>query len=231
MAERPQPLPRKFFERPVLQVARSLLGCLLVRQRRGTLLVGRILETEAYAGHLDPASHSYRGQTERCKTMFGPRGMSYVYFTYGNHHCCNVTAGTGDVASAVLIRAVQPIEGHATMRRLRAASTSSVRRAEELASGAIDHALCDGPGKLAAAFDIDLRHDGQDVTRAEGLWMAEGERIRQAHWTPRIGLGKNPAAPWLWRCVTSRMKGVSCVPKTWPRAARAAPRLGELRRG
>ena len=109
----------------MLQVARSLLGCLLVRRRRGALLVGRIIETEAYAGHLDPASHSHRGPTDRCRTMFGPRGFAYVYFTYGNHHCCNVTAGKGSMASAVLLRALEPLQGQRTMRALRAATTSS----------------------------------------------------------------------------------------------------------
>ena len=79
-------LPRKFYERPILQVTRALMGCLLVHERGSEVLVGRIVEAEAYGGLVDPASHSFRGLTPRCRSMFGPRGHAYVYRIYGIHH-------------------------------------------------------------------------------------------------------------------------------------------------
>ncbi len=223
-----RPLPRSFFERPVHQVARRLIGCLLVRSWHGELLVGRIVETEAYGGRLDPASHAYRGPTKRCRTMFGPRAHSYVYFTYGNHYCANVTAGRRDLACAVLLRAVEPIDGHATLRELRAAATSSKRRAAELRDGRADAELCNGPGKLAAAFGIDLDLDGAALGPERGLWIAPATRARSVVWTPRIGLGQNPAAPWLWRCAERDTAGATPIPARWPRAARPTPTLTEL---
>ena len=215
--------------RPVLQVARNLLGCSVVHERDGELLIGRILETEAYGGHLDPAAHSYRGLTERCRTMFGPPGRAYVYFTYGNHFMLNVTAGPDELASAVLLRAVEPLRGHAVLRELRAARTSSQGRAADFATGRADSELCNGPGKLAAAFGIDRTLDGQVLTRRGGLWLTAGPRVRRACWTPRIGLGHNSAAPWLWRCIDAGSSGTTRIPASWPRTARPSPSLSELR--
>ncbi len=216
-----------FFEQPVLRLARALLGQHLVVQQGEQRLAGRIVETEAYAGRLDPAAHGYRGPTARCATMFGPAGHIYVYFTYGNHHCANVTAGPE--GTAVLLRAIEPVSGLAQMRAARADSTPSSQRSRLLRAGALDRELANGPGKLCAAMGIDLDRDGTRLCVPAGIWIESAPRVRAAHWTPRIGLGRNEAARWLWRCVDSRSTGTTPVPRSWPRAARPAPRVSALR--
>ena len=224
------PLLADFYGRPVLRVARGLLGCVLVRRDRGELLMGRIVETEAYGGALDPAAHSHRGPTARCATMFGPAGHCYVYVSYGMHHCTNVTAGGRASPHAVLLRAVEPIAGLDALRRRRAHACTSAARAAKLRAGAADRELCNGPGKLTASFGLDLAFDGQSLTVGNAVWIAAGKRVRRVHWTPRVGLGENPAAPWLWRCVDAESDGVTAVPSSWPRAVRPSPSLTELRR-
>src|SRR5262245_25346187 len=145
------PLPRAFYQRSVLQVARSLIGCLLVRViGRDEFCMGRIVEVEAYAGRIDPASHSYRGPTAPTGTMFGPAGHAYVYFTYGNHYCVNVVAGPRAMAGAVLLRALEPRDGIAAMRARRAERIKRGALRELLASGGADRELTSGPGKLTA---------------------------------------------------------------------------------
>lgn len=186
------------------------MGCLLVRRRGTELLVGRIVEAEAYAGLVDPASHSFRGPTPRCRSMFGPRGHSYVYKIYGIHHCMNVAAGDPKLAGAVLLRAVEPLAGMAAMRESRAG-----RGATE---------LCRGPGRLCAAYGIDASSDALPLSPPAGLWIAAGPRLRGVRWTPRVGLGSGPAASWLWRCVDPDSRYASPTPRRWPRAPRAAPR-------
>ena len=176
------PLPRSFYARPALQVAPELLGRVLCHRRRGTLTAGRIVEVEAYLGRQDPASHAYRGQTQRNRAMFGPPGHAYVYFTYGNHFCMNVVTGADGEAGAVLIRALEPMEGLAVMKRRRGR-----REPAELTSG---------PGKLAQALGIDLRVYGHDLTR-EPLWIESGGS-REVDWraTPRIGINQAVDLPY-----------------------------------
>jgi DNA-3-methyladenine glycosylase len=133
-------------------VAPRLLGCELVREVHGQRLVGRIVETEAY-DQFDAASHSYRGRTPRTEIMFGPSGHVYVYFTYGMHYCMNVVTGAAGYGSAVLIRAIQPLEGTETMRGNR----------HDIA---VDQQLTNGPAKLCQALMIDKGLNGHDLHTA-----------------------------------------------------------------
>jgi DNA-3-methyladenine glycosylase len=155
-----QRLPGSFFERELLAVAAALLNKVLVRQLERIRLAGRIVEVEAYAGQDDPASHAYRGPRRANKTMFGPKGVLYVYFTYGMHHCANVVCGLPSLPGAVLLRALEPLEGVEEMQRRR---------------GILDRRLlCSGPARLAAAFGIDRQLDGADlVSGSEGVWIED----------------------------------------------------------
>lgn len=157
-------LPRAFYRRDAITVARSLLGQRLVRVVGGERLAGVIVETEAYLGRTDEAAHSYRGRTERNASMWKEGGHAYVYFIYGIHWCMNVVAGHEDDPVAVLIRAIAPTEGLDAMRAQRPAA----RRDRDLASG---------PGKLCQAMRIDRSLDGEDLVTSERLFI-EQLRVR-----------------------------------------------------
>ncbi len=173
-----RPLGRRFFARPVLEVAPDLLGRVLVRERDGIRVAGRIVETEAYAPH-DPASHSFRGPTRRTATMFGPAGHVYVYVSHGIHHCMNLTTGEG---SAVLLRALEPVEGLEEMERRRGVSDPRL--------------LCAGPGRLCQALGITLADDGEDVTRRGGIWVAAGAPAERVVSGVRVGISVAVDEPW-----------------------------------
>ncbi len=145
-------LPRSFYNRPTEQVARDLLGKLIVHRVGRQTLAGHIVECEAYLGGGDQAAHSYAGLTPRTKVIFGPPGHAYVYFVYGVHHCLNLIAQPDGTPGCVLIRALEPVEGLDEMRRRR----PKAKRSRDLASG---------PGKLTQALGITLGHYGVDVTR------------------------------------------------------------------
>lgn len=169
------------------QLAKGLIGRLLIRHVGGHLLAGRIVETEAYAGMKDRASHAFGGRrTARNEAMYAREGTAYVYFTYGMHHCMNVVCGEEGVPLAVLIRALEPMEGLETMRELRRAK----RRTSEIE----DRHLCSGPARLCQAMGIDRRQNGLDLVSSEEIWIAEPgpqlERIptRAIVRTPRIGI-------------------------------------------
>lgn len=184
------PLPRAFFDRPVLQVAPDLLGCVLVRRLPDGVIAVRLTEVEAYAGSADPGSHAYRGRTARNAVMFGPPGHLYVYFTYGMHHCTNLVCGPDGTAAAVLLRAGEVIHGHALARARRPAARS-------------DAELARGPARLAQALDIGLAHDGTDACDADapvtitaagsGSVRAAAARIRTG---PRTGIARGGELPW-----------------------------------
>ncbi len=177
------PLARAFFARQVLEVARDLIGCVLVHQAADGQTAGLIVEAEAYAPD-DPASHAYRGRTERNAPMFEEPGFAYVYFTYGMHHCLNAVTDRAGHASAVLIRAVQPLEGIELMRGRR----GSVR----------DRDLARGPGRLTQAFGIARAQNRSDLTKPP-LMICPGERFPYTSViaTPRIGLGTlQDGRPW-----------------------------------
>ncbi len=155
--------------------ARFLIGRRLVRRFDDDVLSGRIVETEAYLPS-DPASHAYRGPTARNRAMFAEHMHAYVYFIYGTAYCLNVSTEASGVGAAVLIRAVEPVDGIAIMRARRGA-------------GVKDRDLLRGPGRLCAALDIDRRFDGADLDTEPGLWLADdGAQPPQIGTSTRIGL-------------------------------------------
>src|ERR1700743_1464681 len=173
-------LPRSFYERAPDIVARALLGKLVVREMEGESLIGRIVEVEAYFGKEDPATHSYVGRTMRNAVLFGPPGFAYVYFIYGMYYCLNVSCEPDGEAGGVLIRALEPIAGLATMAKLR-----------KLPPNPKPQMLTSGPGRLCQALDITrAAHNGLDVTSSSsGLHIEDdGYRPKSLLVTPRIGI-------------------------------------------
>lgn len=173
-----RPVARAFFARPVLEVARDLLGCVLVRESAEGRVAGVIVETEAYS-ESDPGSHAFRGRTARNAPMFEAPGRAYVYFTYGMHFCVNVVTDADGHAGAVLLRAVEPIEGADVMR---------ARRGGEKVR---DRDVARGPARLTQAFAIGREQNRADLTLPP-LYICAGERlpVRSVRATPRIGLGR-----------------------------------------
>ncbi|MFY3740096.1 MAG: DNA-3-methyladenine glycosylase [Candidatus Nitrosomirales archaeon] len=176
---------RKFYSRNTVDVAKDLLGKILVRIIDGKVISGAIVESEAYRSTDDPASHSHRGKTERNSVMFGEVGHAYVYFTYGNHYCLNIVAKEDTTpAGAVLIRAIEPIEGVSLMRRYRKISDP--------------YNLTSGPGKLTQALKVTKRQNGVDVTKKEELYVVNGKHIDESEIvaTSRIGIRVALDKPW-----------------------------------
>ncbi len=172
----PARLRRSFFARSVLTVAPELIGATLLVDGVG----GVIVELEAYH-HTDPAAHSYIGRTERNAVMFGPPGFVYVYRSYGIHWCLNFVCEEEGSASAVLIRALAPTQGLATMRRRRGLSE--------------ERTLCSGPGKLSEALGISHKHNGLALDRAPFELRAR-ESEPEIVTGPRIGITKAVEKPW-----------------------------------
>jgi DNA-3-methyladenine glycosylase len=179
-------ISRSFYEQPTVDVARQLLGKYLVRKHPDGKTVGRIVETEAYVGPHDLACHAARGRTARTEIMFGRPGHAYVYFIYGMYHCLNIVTEEIDHASAVLIRALEPVEGIDLMKKR--------RRSEELRN------LANGPGKLCLALAIDKALNGADMCGGNVLYVEDrGEAKLKISATPRIGVdyaGKWKDKPW-----------------------------------
>lgn len=181
-------VPRSFFARDTHAVARALLGKLLVRQWRGQKLVGRITEVESYVGPDDLACHAARGRTKRTEVMFGLAGHAYVYFIYGMYNMLNIVTEDEGFPAAVLIRALEPVEGIAAMQRAR--------------RGAGLRQIATGPGKLTQALHITRSLNGADLTRGARLWVAsDGYRVpRDLLATgPRVGVdyaGEHAHLPW-----------------------------------
>jgi DNA-3-methyladenine glycosylase len=175
-------LGRSFYSRYTPDVARELLGSVLVRAIDGRELRSRVVEVEAYRGADDPASHAHRGVTKRTKVMFGEPGHAYVYFAYGFHHCLNLTTEADGEPGAVLIRAVEPLTGIEEMRRR--------RRVEELTN------LTSGPGKLTKALGIDLSLNGEDVVRSRELFLLRGRPGGDVAVSTRIGISSGLEKPW-----------------------------------
>ncbi|MFB6290573.1 MAG: DNA-3-methyladenine glycosylase [Candidatus Bipolaricaulia bacterium] len=155
-------LDRSFFARDSSRVARELLGAVLVRARERETLKGRIVETEAYYGEADPPSHAFSGKTGRSEIMWKKPGLAYVYLVYGVHLMLNVVTEPSGTPGAVLIRAVEPLEGLETMKTNRGRSDVE--------------SLTDGPGKLTEAFAVGKGKNGDDLISSGELWLSEGER-------------------------------------------------------
>ena len=180
-------LSREFYARDTLVVARQLLGQRLVRLLEGERLSGRIVEVEAYVGETDRACHAACGRTARNAVMYGPPGHAYVYFIYGMHHCLNVVTADEGFPAAVLIRALEPVEGLETMRRLR--------------RGRPDRELTNGPAKLCQALAIDRTFNGLDLCADDPLFIEAGPPVDDAdvETGPRVGVRGDEAAltaPW-----------------------------------
>jgi DNA-3-methyladenine glycosylase len=214
-----QLLPRKFFDRPALQVAPELLGCVLWHRTSEGLVAAVLVEVEAYAGLIDPASHAYRGRTARNAVMWGPPGHAYVYFTYGMHFCVNLVCEPAGQASAVLLRAGRITEGSALATVRRSAGREPVMRELDLARG---------PGRLCQALAIDRNQDGADVCGGSALGVS-----RPADWAgaspaistgPRVGISQ--AQDWPWRFWLTGERHVSLYKAAKPRTAAGKPVAG-----
>ena len=193
-------LPRSFYSRSAPQVAKSLLGKILVRKIGRTTLSGKIVEVEAYRQN-DPASHSFRGKTKRNEVMFGEPGHLYVYFTYGMHFCANVVTGKNGIGEAVLLRAVQPMSGIKVMRKNRGFAAD--RRDEEnqpdvrhLKGVRHLYNLTNGPAKLCEAFGIKREENGIDL-RGDKIFLIGGGGPKSAIETStRIGITRGKEKRW-----------------------------------
>jgi DNA-3-methyladenine glycosylase len=179
-----KPLTESFFERDTVTVARALLGKVLVREQGGHLCSGRIVETEAYRGEDDPASHAFRGRTPRNLLMFGSGGRAYVYFVYGRNWCLNVTTEAVGTPGAVLIRAIEPLEGLKLMMERR--GMTGVKN------------LTNGPGKLTQALDVTGIQNGTNLTKRGSLYIlgGSGRPKLEAIATRRIGIKEGRQYPW-----------------------------------
>lgn len=183
-------LPRKFYDRDTLIVARELLGCFIVHKYKSVLLIGKISETEAYLED-DQASHAFHGKTDANRALFGPVGHAYIYLSYGIHTCFNIVAYDTAHAQAggVLIRTIIPIEGINIMQQLRNNNKN----------------IGIGPGNVTQALAITMADYEKDlVDNASGLWVEQGETVHEKNIIakPRIGISKNKE--FLWRFVLQK---------------------------
>jgi DNA-3-methyladenine glycosylase len=191
-------LPRSFYDRPTLDVARDLLGKTLVRMTPAGGMALRIVETEAYVGGDDKACHASKGMTDRNRVMFGEPGHAYVYFIYGMYHCLNLVTERDGFPAAVLIRAGQPVYGMPDMAKRR-----KTTKPTEMASG---------PGKLCMALGIDRTLNGVDLCQPGPLYLEDGYTPSDIVTCPRVGVdyaGEHKDLPWRFY-----IKGNVCVSKT-----------------
>ena len=175
-------LNRKFYDRSTLRVAKELLGKYLVVQKDGHLLSGKIVETEAYVGFKDPASHACRGMTPRNEVMFGKPGYAYVYLTYGMHHCLNLVTEREGYPAAVLIRALQPVDGVELMKKRRGR-----RKLRDLTSG---------PAKLCQALGVDRELNGADLCSGIIFVQDRGGVVGRIASSSRIGIKEGKDKNW-----------------------------------
>jgi len=187
--------PRSFYDRPTLEVARDLLGLVLVHNRRGVVTSGVIVEVEAYIGESDPACHAAPGRTRRNEPLYGTPGHAYVYLNYGIHCLVNVVTESHGSPAAVLIRALDPVDGIGVMRRRRARAMKGRRPVPGAASISAHH-LCRGPGNLTMAMGISLAENRVDLL-GDRLFIDDRTiAIGDITWGPRIGIKVGTESPW-----------------------------------
>ena len=179
-------LPHAFYGRPTLEVAEDLIGKVLVHRTRSGTASGVIVETEAYIGEDDPACHASFGRTARSEPLFGPPGYAYVYLNYGVHYLMNAVTEADGYPGAVLIRALQPLDGIAVMQKRRARNGNVID----------EHALCRGPGNLTKALGITLADNRRDLTTGTLTIEDRGISVGRIAAGPRIGIRVAVDRPW-----------------------------------
>ena len=194
-------LSREFYARPTLEVARALIGKVLVHETPAGRASGIIVEVEAYIGESDPACHAAPGPTARNAPLYGPPGIAYVYLNYGIHYLVNAVTEPEGSPAAVLIRALEPLEGEPLMRRRRARSTG--RSADTLERPG----LCRGPGNLTRALGITLKRNEFDLTAGPLRIEDRGLPTRDVGWSRRVGISVGVEQEW--RCYATDSEAVS----------------------
>jgi DNA-3-methyladenine glycosylase len=189
-------LPREFYDRPTLQVAEDLIGKVLVHRSPAGVTSGVIVEAEAYIGESDPACHAAPGPTARNAPLYDRPGFSYVYLNYGIHHLMNVVTESAGSPAAVLVRALEPLDGAPLMRTRRG-------------SGIADEDLCRGPGNLTRAMAITLAHNRSDLCGTQLYIVDRGLTRRVVRWSPRVGISVGTDRPW--RCYAADSQAVSAL--------------------
>ena len=202
-------LPRDFYARPTLEVAADLIGKVLVHETARGITSGIIVETEAYIGESDPACHAAPGPTLRNAPLYGPPGFAYVYLNYGIHYLVNAVTEPEGSPAAVLIRALEPLEGQAAMRRRRRAAAVPAM------------SLCRGPGNLSRALGISLKQNRADLTHSALRIEDRGLIKREVAWGPRVGI--SVGVEHAWRCYAAGSEAVSLF-KEGTRASRRGAR-------
>ena len=193
-------LARSFYARPTLQVARDLVGMVLVHRADDGTAAGRIVEVEAYIGEDDPACHAAPGPTARNAPLYGPPGLAYVYLNYGLHCLMNVVTEQKGHPAAVLIRALEPLDGLPIMQRRRTAAGAPPHRLAP-------EAICQGPGNLSVALAITLAQNRTDLLGSTLFVEDRGLGATHVAWTPRIGI--RVGTDRLWRAIDATSSAVS----------------------
>ena len=167
-------LQRSFFEGSTLDIARALLGKTLVHETSEGITSGMIVETEAYLGEIDDASHSYKGKTDRVRVMYDEKGHAYIYLIYGMYYCFNITSGPKGLPEAILIRSLEPLSGIELMKER--------RKTDKM------HNLCSGPGKLCMALGLGKEQYGEDLCGGGALYLEHGDRAVEVAESKRINI-------------------------------------------